>query len=160
MAVRSFLKIDGIPGESADKKHKDEIDVISFSWGLTQAGSGPGRGGGAGKPSFEDFHFHFVARASKASPKLFLACASGQHITSALLTCRRGGKTPFEFLRIKLSDVLVSSYRIEGSAPSEPLDQVSLGFAKFEMHYVPAGKAGKLGPAVKAGWDVKANKKV
>jgi len=85
MAVDYFLKLDGIPGESTDAKHKDEIDTLAFSWGVSQSGSsGPGGGGGAGKAVFEDLLV--VARTSKASPKLLLACASGQHIKTAVLT--------------------------------------------------------------------------
>jgi type VI secretion system secreted protein Hcp len=159
MAVGYFLKIDGIEGESADSKHKGEIELASFSWGVTQSGS-PARGGGAGagKAQFQDFHF--VARTSKASPKLFLACASGEHVKSAFLTCRRRGQARLEFLKYKLSDVLISSFLVGGSTPEEPFDQVSLNFAKIEMEYVPQGKAGKAGGSVKAAWDLKANKKV
>ena len=159
MAVDYFLKIDGIDGESTDSKHKGEIELASFSWGVSQSGQpGPGGGGGAGKAQFQDFHF--VARTTKASPKLFLACASGQHVKSALLTCRRAGRDRFEFIKYKLSEVLVSSFVTGGSTPEEPLDQVSLNFAKIEMEYVPRGKAGKAEAAVKAAWDLKANKKI
>lgn len=159
MAVDYFLRIDGIEGESADKAHPKEIELLSFSWGVTQADAGPRAGrGGAGKASFQDFAF--VARVSKASPKLFLACASGQHVKSALLTCRRSGGAPLEFLKITLSDVLVSSYQVGGSTREEPLDQVSLRSARIELEYVPASSSGKAEPAVKAGWDLKANKKI
>ena len=109
-----FLKVDGIPGESADAKHKDEIDVLAFSWGVSQAGAASSGGGGAsGKAAFDDLLV--VARTSKASPQLWLACAEGKHIKSAVLTCRRGGKAPVEFLTIVLSDVVVSSYEVDGS---------------------------------------------
>ena len=159
MAVDYFLKIDGIPGESADAKHKDEIDVLAFSWGVSQSGStSPGGGGGAGKAVFEDLLV--VARTSKASPKLWLACASGQHLKSAVLTCRKAGKAPFEFLKITLSDVLISSYEIDGSDDELPLDQVALAFAKVETVYTPQDATGKAQPPVKAGWDVKQNKKL
>jgi type VI secretion system secreted protein Hcp len=159
MAVDYFLKLDGIPGESTDAKHKGEIDVLAFSWGVSQAkGTGSGGGGGAGKAIFEDLLV--VARTSKASPKLWLACASGQHIKSAVLTCRKPGKTPFEFLTITLTDVLVSSYEIDGSDEELPLDQVALAFAKVETAYTPQDPTGKAQPPVKAGWDVKANKKI
>ncbi|MGH3092060.1 MAG: Hcp family type VI secretion system effector [Gaiellaceae bacterium] len=159
MAVDYFLKIDGIDGESADSKHKGEIELASFSWGVAQSGQ-PARGGGrgAGKVQFQDFHF--VARTTKASPKLFLACASGQHVKSALLTCRRAGRNRLEFFKYKLSEVLVSSFVSGGSTPEEPLDQVSLNFAKVEMEYASQGKAGKAGGSVKAAWDLKANKKI
>jgi type VI secretion system secreted protein Hcp len=159
MAVDYFLKIDGIDGESTDSKHKGEIELASFSWGMSQSGQ-PARGGGrgAGKVQFQDFHF--VARTTKASPKLFLACASGQHVKNALLTCRRAGRDRLEFIKYKLSEVLVSSFVSGASTPEEPLDQVSLNFAKIEIEYAPQGKAGKAEASVKAAWDLKANKKI
>ncbi len=154
-----FLKVDGIPGESADAKHKDEIDVLAFSWGVSQAGAASSGGGGAsGKAAFDDLLV--VARTSKASPNLWLACAEGKHIKSAVLTCRRGGKAPVEFLTIVLSDVVVSSYEVDGSDEEPPLDQISLSYAKVETHYTPADKTGKTQPPISAGWDLKANKKV
>lgn len=159
MAVDYFLRIEGIQGESVDKQHKDEIELLSFSWGLAQTGGLAPGGGGAGKASFQDFHF--VARTSKASPKLFHACASGQHLKNAVLTCRRGGaKAQAEFLEIGFRDVLVSSCQVGGSAPEEPLDQVSLAFARIEVEYTPFGPSGKAEPPLKAGWDLKANKKL
>ena len=161
MAVDYFLKLDGIPGESTDAKHKDEIDVLAFSWGVSHpkaTGPGGGGGGGSGKAVFEDLLV--VARTSKASPKLWLACASGQHIKSAILTCRKPGKAPFEFLKITLTDVLISSYEIDGSEDEPPLDQIALSFAKVETAYTPQDPTGKAQPPVKAGWDLKKNAKV
>jgi type VI secretion system secreted protein Hcp len=159
MAVDYFLKLDGIPGESADAKHKDELDVLAFSWGVSQSGSSPGGGGGAsGKAVFEDLLV--VARTSKASPRLWLACASGQHIKSAVLTCRKAGKAPLEFLKITLSDVTISSYEIDGSDEELPLDQIALSFAKVETAYTPQDATGKAQPPVKAAWDLKKNAKV
>src|SRR6266542_976170 len=96
-AVDFFLKLEGVDGESADSKHKGEIDVESWSWGESQSGThGAGGGGGAGKVSMQDFHF--VMKVNKASPKLMLACATGQHIKEATLTCRKAGKDQQEFL--------------------------------------------------------------
>ena len=160
MAVDYFLKVDGIAGESKDTKHKDEIELESFSWGATQAAHAAGGGGGAaGKVSMQDFHF--VMRANKASPKLFLACASGQHVKSAVLTARKAGKDQQEFLIIKMTDVLVSSYQSGGSeAVDVPTDQLSFNFSKLEVQFRPQNPRGQLGTAVKAGWDVKANKAI
>ena len=158
MAVDYFLKLDGIEGESADKAHAKEIELLSFGWGVSQAGAGAHGGRGVGKAIFQEFVFG--ARVSKASPKLFLASASGQHVKSAVLTCRRSGGAQLEFLKIKLSDVLVSSYQVGGSFPEEPLDQVSLTFARIDVEYTPSSQRGKAEPSVKAGWDLKANKKV
>jgi type VI secretion system secreted protein Hcp len=162
MAVDMFLKLDGIDGESMDSKHKGEIDIESFSWGATNSGSAShGGGGGAGKVAMQDFHF--VMRVSKASPRLFLACASGEHIKTALLTARKAGKDQQEFLKVTLSDVLVSSYKQEGSAGAEdslPMDQVSFNFAKIKVDYAPQRADGTLEGAVSAGWDVAKNVKL
>jgi type VI secretion system secreted protein Hcp len=158
MAIDAFLKIDGIPGESVDAKHKGEIDVLAFSWGVSQAGSaGSGGGGGAGKAVFDDLLV--VAHTSKASPLLWQACASGKHVKSAVLTCRRPGKSAVEFLKITLTDVLVASYELDGSDDEPPLDQIALSYAKLATEYTATDAAGKAQPPVKAGWDVKANKK-
>ena len=104
-----FLKIDSIAGESTDAKHKDEIEIESFSWGVSNTSGGAvGGGGGAGKAQFDDITF--VARTSKASPKLFLAAAGGQHLKQALLTMRKSGEQSAEFYKVTLQDVLVSSF--------------------------------------------------
>jgi type VI secretion system secreted protein Hcp len=160
-AVDYFLKIEGIEGESTDHKHKGEIDLQSFSWGEHQTGShSAGGGGGAGKVSMQDFHF--VAKISKASPKLFLACATGEHFKKAVLTCRKAGKDQQEFLKIHFSDLLVSSYQTGGSGHSDivPTDQASLNFSKIEWEYKEQKPDGTLGAPVKAGYDVKSNKTV
>ena len=109
-----FLKLDGIPGESVDAKHKGEIDVLSWSWGESQpAPPVSGGGAGAGKVSMTDLHVS--ANLSKASPQLLLACASGTHLKSAVLTGRKAGKAQAEFLTFSLSDVLVSGYQTGGA---------------------------------------------
>src|SRR5712692_175734 len=100
-----FLKIEGTEGESADHKDKNEIHLESWSFGASQSGTMAfGGGGGAGKVSMQDFHF--VMKVNKASPKLFLACATGEHIKKGVLTCRKAGKEQQEFLKITLSDLL------------------------------------------------------
>jgi type VI secretion system secreted protein Hcp len=160
-AVDYFLKLDGIEGESKDDKFKNTIDVESWSWGESQSGANAaGGGGGAGKVSMQDFHF--VMKVCTASPKLMLACANGDHIKTAELTCRKAGKDQQEYMKIKLTDLIVSSYQTGGSAGSSliPSDQISLNYAKIEMEYKPQTDTGALGTAVKAGWDVKTNKKV
>jgi type VI secretion system secreted protein Hcp len=158
-AVDYFLKIDGIPGDSHDSKHPGEIDVQSFGWGEANAGSpAVGGGGGAGKVHVEDLHV--VTRLGKASPLLLLACATGQHFKQAILTARAAGKSPFEFFVVKLSDVLVSSYHTGGSVDAVPVDQVGLNFARIEVEFRAQKPDGSADLPVKAGWDVKANKKI
>ncbi len=161
MAVDYFLKLDGIDGESPDSKHKGDIEIMSFSWGASQTGShSAGGGGGAGKVSVQDFHF--VMGLNKASPKLFLACATGEHIKKAVLILRKAGTDQQEYLKVTMSDLLVSSYQTGGSSGggAVPTDQISLNFAKVEFEYKEQKPDGSLGGAIKAGYDLKANKKV
>jgi type VI secretion system secreted protein Hcp len=159
-AVDYFLKLDGIEGESQDSKHKGEIDIESWSWGETQSGThAGGGGGGAGKVVMQDFHF--VMRVNKSSPKLLLACANGQHIKEATLLCRKAGKEQQDFLKIKFSDLLVSSYQTGGSSGDVvPTEQISLNFAKIEYEYKEQKPDGSLGGAVKAGYNLKENKAI
>jgi len=159
MAFDCFLKLDGIPGESADSKHKGEIDVMSYSFGATQTGSfAYGGGGGSGKVQFQDFHF--VMKMSKATPKLFLCCANGEHIKSAVLTVRKAGKEQQEFYNVKFTDVLVSSYTTgaSGGGDEVPTEQISFNFTKMEMEYKEQKQDGSLAGGIKAHYDAKINK--
>jgi len=158
----AFLKLDGIKGESADSKHKGEIDIMSFSWGASQTGvQATGGGGGAGKVHFQDIHF--IKKSDASSPLLMLNCANGAHIATGNFVVRKAGGEQLEYLKIKLTDVLVSSYKEHGSQKGDeiPVDTFSLNFAKIEYQYQPQGADGKAsgGPVI-AGWDVKGNVKV
>lgn len=158
-AVDYFLKIDGVDGESTDSKHKGDIDVMSWSWGAAQGGAhAGGGGGGVGKVSMQDFHF--VMSVNKASPKLMLACANGEHYKKAVMIARKAGKDQQEYLKITLTDLLVSSYQTGGSQSGThlPTDQISLNFSKIEVEYKEQKPDGSLGGTVKTGWDLKGNK--
>ena len=155
--VDYFLKIDSVPGDSHDAHHRDEIDVISFSWGETNIGSSSS-GGGAGKVQVEDFHF--TTLTGSASPKLMLLCANGKHVKSAVLVARRQGKSQQEYFKLTFTDVMVTSYHVGGSTGDVPLDQVSLRFSKVQIDYRPEKATGALGAVVHAGWDVKLNKEI
>jgi type VI secretion system secreted protein Hcp len=156
-----FLRVDGVPGESNDAKHKGEIEVLSWSWGEVNEAPprGPGGGAGAGKVDMSDLTV--VAQFSKASPQLLLACASGKHFKSAVLTARKAGKAQADYLTFSLTDVLVSSYQVDGSADANvPTDSVGLSFGKIQVEYKEQKADGSLGDAVKVGWDRKANKQI
>ena len=160
-AVDYFLKIDGVDGESLQKGHEKEIEVMSFSFGLTNAGSfSGGGGGGSGKAAFQDLHF--TTSINKSSPKLFLASATGEHIKTALFTARKAGKTQLESYTIKLTDVLVSSYQNGGADGSDvlPTDQFALNYSKIEISYKAQKADGSLDAAIKAGYDLKAGQKI
>jgi type VI secretion system secreted protein Hcp len=157
-AVDYFIKFDGIKGESADAKHKDEIDIESWSWGASNAGGAAQGGRGAGKVSLQDFHF--VMKLNSASPSLMQACVTGRHIKMATLSGRKAGKGQQDYLTFKFHDVLVSSYQTGGSeeAATVPTDQVSFNFAKIEVEYKQQKPDGTLGAGGTFKYDLKANK--
>lgn len=155
-----FLQITGVAGESTDAKHKGWMDVESWSWGETNAGqAASGGGAGAGRVQMQDLHFS--TRVSKASPALFLACASGQHMKEARLAGVHAGAMQQEFLTWTFSDVLVTGYQTGGADDDVvPMDSVSLSFSKVRVEYKAQKADGSLDAAVTAGWDRKANKKI
>jgi len=159
MAVDMFLKLDGIKGESKDSKHPDEIHIESFSWGMNQTGAhGAGGGGGAGKVSVHDISV--TKFLDKASPELMLACCNGKHIKEGLITVRKAGENPVEYLKIKLVDVLISGVQDAGHGSDLLTENLTINFAKFNVDYQEQGKDGKAaGGPVKMGWDVKKNAK-
>jgi type VI secretion system secreted protein Hcp len=158
-AVDYYLKIDGTSGESHVEGYKDWIQIESFSWGATQSGTFQyGGGGGAGKVTMQDFHF--VQKINKATPFLFKHCATGSHIKFAELHCRKAGGKQEVFLKVKMSDVLVSSYQSGGSGGSDviPMEQVSLNFTKVEFEYFMQDERGAVQSTGKTGYDQKTAK--
>ncbi len=156
-----FLKLEGVTGESADDKHKGEIDIDSFSWGETNAGTASQGGGmGAGKVSAHDIQL--TKKVDKSSPVLMIACANGTHYKTAILTVRKPGGGQQEYLKISLDEVLVSAYQVNGVGGGEvvPSEHVSLNFAKLEFSYKEQKADGSLGPEVKQKYDFKSNKKI
>src|SRR4051812_28230983 len=143
MAVDLFLQLDPIKGESTDAKHKDQIDVLSWSWGLTQSGSfHSGTGGGAGKVSVQDLSFtHYI---DKASTDLLQACTTGQHINKGTLTVRKaGGKDALEYLKVTLEDVLVTSVHNGGHSGDERIKgKVSFKFPEIKGEDNPQNAKG------------------
>jgi type VI secretion system secreted protein Hcp len=152
MAFDCFLRIDGIAGESTDAAHRGEIDVISFAWGATNPATGAsGTGSASGRPQIQDLSV--AALTSKASPQLFLSCASGRHHASAVLTCRRSG-TQSEFFVIRLTEVVVTSYQNGGSSGAGPTDQLALRFDSITVTYRAQRPDGSLEPPVTVQWNV------
>jgi type VI secretion system secreted protein Hcp len=160
MAVDMFLKIEGVPGESADKSHKDEIDVLSWSWGMTQSGTThTGTGGGAGKVNVRDVTI--TKYCDKASPVIMQACCSGKHFKEAKLTVRKAGENPLEYLKITMKDLLVSSVSTGGTMSDDRLtENVTLNFAEYKVEYTPQQASGTGGGTVVAGWQIAQNVKL
>jgi len=158
MATDIFAKIGDIKGESLDSKHKDEIEVLSWSWGVQQTGTmAHGGGGGEGKASFNDFNFtHHV---DKASPVLLKACATGDHIKEATITVRKAGKGQQEFLLIKFNDVIITSVNPSGSGDSAATaESVALQSSKVDLEYKPQKADGSLDAGIHFKYDIKQNK--
>ncbi len=163
MAFDAFLKIDGVPGESTDDKHKDWIEILSFHWGVSQPSSG-GRstGGAASAERCNHTDFSFVHTLDKASPKLFLQCCNGKHIKEITLELCRATGDKQKYMEYKLSDAIVSSVRPGGAAQGGealPLEEVSFNYGKIELSYTATDhKTGKPVGDVKSNWDQIANK--
>jgi type VI secretion system secreted protein Hcp len=163
MADDIFIKIGNIPGESTDSKHKDWIQIESFSWGLRNPGS-----------TIEDKRrkgvaqdFRFTKTLDKSSPLLALATFNGKFLSDAMLTVRKAGGDQVEYLHIKLTDILVSSYSPVGeptdpqspTGSSElPMESFSLNFSKIEFKYTPQLADGSLGEPVSFEWDLATGK--
>jgi type VI secretion system secreted protein Hcp len=156
MAVDVFLKLGDIKGESKDSKHAGEIDVLSWSWGVSQTGTmGVGGGGGAGKANFNDLNI--MHAVDKASPVLMTKCATGEHIKEATLVSRKAGKGQQEYLIIKMNDILITSVQPSGSS-EHPMESVSMNFSKIDVEYKPQKEDGTLDAGVHFKYDIKANK--
>lgn len=161
MAVDQFIKIGDIKGEAQDDKHKDEIDVLAWSWGMSQSGTmHMGGGGGGGKVAVQDLSL--TKYIDKSSPVLMTACSDGSQYKEAKLVVRKAGKTPLEYLIITMTDVIITSISTGGSGGEDRLtENVTLNFSTVKTEYQPQKPDGsKDGGAVKFGWDIAANKPV
>ena len=158
MAQDIFLKINGIDGESEDASHKDEIEVLSWSWNVSQQSSmHAGSGGGAGRATVEDLTFeHLVDRAT---PNLTQYCLTGKHIDESKLVVRKAGGNPLEYIKFTMNDVLVTSVSPSGVSASEqrPREVVRLSFSRMKQEYVVQNAQGGSGGAITATFDIKKN---
>jgi type VI secretion system secreted protein Hcp len=158
MAGDMFLMLDGIKGESSDDKHKGEIDIESFSWGLAQTGSGSrGTGSGTGKVDISDITIQKLV--DKSSPTLQLSCANGKHITKGKITVRKAGENPLEYFTIDLESVFISSYQIGGSNGGVPSESIALNFVKVKTEYWTQSDKGAKGENANFSWDIAKNVK-
>jgi type VI secretion system secreted protein Hcp len=157
MAVDMFIKIDTVEGESRDKVHKKEIDVLAWSWGISNSGSAHvGGGAGAGKANIQDISF--TKWVDSATPKLALACCDGKHFANATLVVRKAGEKPVEYLKIKIEEVLITSISTGGSGGEDRLtENVTLNFAKVSLDYVPQDEKGAAGTAIPMAWSIAEN---
>jgi type VI secretion system secreted protein Hcp len=160
MAADMFLKLEGVDGESKDDSHKKEIDVLSWSWGASQSGTGHvGGGSGAGKVSVQDLSV--TKYVDSASHLLLLDCCNGQHIKKGTLVVRKAGATPLEYIKLTMEDIIVSNIHTGGSGGEDRLTEtITLNFSKFKYEYTPQKSDGSGDGTKETGWDIAANKKV
>lgn len=154
-AFDMFLKLDGIEGESVDARHPKEIEVLSFSQGVSTPPPLPG--GGGGRASFSDLSI--TKLVDKSTPTLYLKCAQGAQIKEAVLVLRLSGGSSLEFYKIKLTDVLITSVQTSGSSGGDnrPVESISLNFSKIEWTYVPQKADGSGDTPVVTTWNLVTN---
>ena len=163
MAYDAFLKLDGITGESQKDKHKGEIDIMSFSWGVANPTSvGTGTGLTSGKSQHADFSI--VKSVDKSSPTLFQKCCGGQHFPKATVALQKttgvGGDAylTFDFSKLHVTHI---SWSGTGTANHDtPTETVSFAYEEVKISYKPQNADGSLGAQVMAGWNVGTNSKV
>jgi type VI secretion system secreted protein Hcp len=157
MASDIFAKIGDIKGESLDSKHKDEIEVLSFSWGVTNTFTAQsGGGGGSGKATFQDLSL--VHKIDKASPLLMRACAIGEHLKEATITHRKAGKDQQDYLIVKMNDVIITGVTDADASGQGGSETVSLAFAKIDLEYKPQKADGSFDTGIHFKFDLKTNK--
>ncbi len=157
MATDTFLKIDDIEGEASDDVHAGEIDILSWSWGMTQPGTTHmGKGGGAGKVNVQDLSFtHYV---DKSSANLIKMCCNGKHFEEATLVVRKAGEVALEYMIITMKQGLISSVTSGGSFGEDRLTEtVSLNFSEFKCEYVPQKEDGSGDASIIVGWNIANN---
>ena len=154
MPIDCNLKIDGVEGESAHKDHKGEIEVLAWSWAVTQPSSS-GLGGGAGKGKAQPASLQWTHAYDKASPVLAKQCASGKHFPTAVLTVRKAGEGQKDFLKVTMKKVLISSVSPGGNRSGDVSETVTMDYDDIEFEYKEQKTDGSLGGSVKFGWDIK-----
>lgn len=156
MALEAFLKIEGIPGESRKAGHPDEIDILSFSFGASNPTT-VAKGTGAGASQVNISSFNIMKMTDLSSTALFLRCAKGEHIPTAIVTLRKaGGTNPLEYLQYKFTKVYVDSIQWSGSGGGDdtPSESLSLAFEKVEIVYSSQNDDGTAKKTVGSGWDI------
>jgi type VI secretion system secreted protein Hcp len=164
MAVDMFIKIKSsegdVEGESTDDTHGGEIEVLSWSWGMSQSGSThSGSGGGAGKVSVNDLQI--TKYIDKATPTLMKMCCQGVHIPEAILTIRKAGKPPVEYVKLKLKECIVASITTGGQGGGDRLtENLALNFAEFHYEYTPQEADNTGGASIPIAWNIAKNVEV
>ena len=163
MASDAFLEIDGIKGESTDKDHKDQIEVLSYNWGVSQMASGTASSSGGGTTARADFQdLSIVKELDSASPLLNKACWTGNHVAKVTLRLNRAaGDKRVKYMEYKLENVIVSSVSIGGGGGGIPTESVTFNYGKITTTYTKQARPGGGGAGdVPAGWNLEENAQI
>lgn len=153
MAIDSHIKFDGVEGESTHKDHKGEVEILSWTWGVSNTSLASGTGSGKGKANPGDLHF--MHSYDKASPVLAKKCAQGVHFPTVVITSRKAGEGQKDFLKITMKEVFITSVQPSGSSAGDIMESVSMSYQSIDFAYKPQDEKGGLGGEVKFGWNVK-----
>ena len=152
MSIDCHLKLKGVEGESGHKDHKGEIEVLTWSWNVSNASSaGSGGGSGVGKAMPGDFVFSHLF--DKAAPVMAKHCASGKHFEEAVVTVRKAGEEQLDFLKVTMKQVFITAVNVGASGGGEIGETVHLSYGDIEYAYKAQDDKGKLGGEVKFGWN-------
>jgi len=153
MSIDSHLKLAGVSGEATQKDHKDEIELLSWSWGVSNESYTTG--GGSGKGKAQPGMLTIMKRTDKASPVIAKHCVAGKHFADAVLTSAKSGDGQKDFLKVTFKEVFIVNYQVSGSTGADLVESVSMSYADVELGYKPQDDKGGLGGEVKFGWNVK-----
>ncbi|MFC0138986.1 Hcp family type VI secretion system effector [Erwinia mallotivora] len=157
MAQDIFIKLSGVEGESEDASHKGDIEVLNWKWVISQTSNmHSGSGGGAGKATIYDLHFeHYI---DKSSPSLLQYCLSGKPVSQAIITQRKAGGSPLEYLRITLQEIIITGvHPVYYNTMRVPREVVALSFSRVTMDYLLQNAQGNVAGTVSAAYNIKAN---
>lgn len=160
MAGDCFLKIDGVPGESTDAKHKEWIEITSYSSSVAQMAAGERSTGGAatgGRCSHQDISI--VKGMDKASPTLNLLCCQGKHIPNVVIELCRATGNKEKYMEYKMEDVIISSVGVGGGGGGLPTESVTFNYGKLTWNYIQTDhKTGEAKGNVEKFWSLIDNK--
>ncbi len=154
MAINTYIKFDGVEGESQHKDHKGEVDVLSWSWAVSNAAPVAG-GGGSGVGKAHPSDLHIMHNYDKASPVLAKKCAQGKHFPTVVLAARKAGEGQVDFLKITMKEVFITSVAPSSGSGGDIVESVSMSYGQIDFSYKPQDATGGLGGEVKFGWNVK-----
>ena len=159
MPADDFLKIDGVEGESTDDKHQGWIEILSYNWGISQTASASASSSGGGTTQRADLQdLSIVKLLDSATPKLFLACAKGDHIDEVKVELCRAGGDKLTYMEYIMNNVIISSVSTGGGGGGEPTESVTFNYGKIKLNYIKQQRAGGGGGGNVPGcWDLETN---